>query len=65
MNVRFSALAALSLRRFVGGRLYVLMKERYINHPDDPAYKDFLSRYDSILSDFEKSIIPFLVQADI
>ncbi len=65
LNVRFSALAALSLRRFVGGRLYVFMKARYITQPDDPAYTAFLEQFNNILSDFEKSIVPYLVQADI
>jgi len=65
LNVRFSALAALSLRRFVGGRLYVMMKEKYIVQQDDPAYQQFLSQYAGMLSSFEGSIVPFLVQADI
>jgi hypothetical protein len=65
LNMRFSALAALSLRRFVGGRLYLFMKERYIANVEDPTYTDFLAQYDSLLSSFEQSIVPFLVQADI
>jgi hypothetical protein len=63
--MRFSALAGLSLRRFIAGRLYLLMKEHYITRSDDPAYREFLSRYDSILSSFETSVVPYLVQADI
>jgi hypothetical protein len=65
INVRFSALAALSLRRFVGGRLYVLMKEKYITQMEDAGYKEFLTEFDSLLSTFEQSIVPYLVQADI
>lgn len=65
VNMRFSALAALSLRRFVGGRLYLLMKEKYITQIEDPRYKEFLAEFDSLLSTFEQSIVPFLVQADI
>jgi hypothetical protein len=65
MNVRFSALAALSLRRYVGGRLYVLLKAQYIAHPDDGAYVEFLSRFSSFLSSFENSVVPYLVKADI
>ena len=31
LNLRYSALAALSLRRFVSGRLYVMLKAKYIS----------------------------------
>ena len=65
MNVRFSALAALSLRRYVGGRLYLLLKAQYIARPDDGVYVEFLSRFSSFLSSFENSIVPYLVKADI
>jgi hypothetical protein len=65
INVRFTALAALSLRRYVGGRLYLFMKERNITHPNDSTYQDFLSEFSSFLADFEKSITPYLVKADI
>jgi hypothetical protein len=65
MNVRFSALAALSLRRYVGGRLYLFLKAQNIAHPDDPAYGEFLSRFSTLLSSFENSIVPYLVKADI
>ena len=65
LNMRFSALAALSLRRFIGGRLYLFMKERYIATAKDPTYTEFLAEYDSLLLTFEQSIVPFLVQADI
>ena len=33
LNVRFSALAALSLRKYVVGRLYLFMKTHYITQP--------------------------------
>jgi hypothetical protein len=65
MNVRFSALAALSLRRFVGGRLYLLEKEQFITKLDDPAYREFLTDFQGFVTTFEQSIVPFLVQADI
>jgi hypothetical protein len=65
MNVRFSALAALSLRRYVGGRLYLFMKAQNIARPEDTAYGEFLSRYGALLSSFENSIVPYLVKADI
>jgi hypothetical protein len=65
VNLRFSSLAALSLRRYVGGRLYLFMKERNITHPSEGSYQDFLSKFSSLLADFEKSIVPYLVKADI
>ena len=53
------------LRRFVSGRLYLNMKERYIAKEDDPAWTSFLSRYTTLLGQFEQSIAPHLVEADI
>jgi hypothetical protein len=65
LNLRYSALAALSLRRFVAGRMYLFMKEQYITRLDDPAWRSFISRYNAFLSSFEESIAPRLVAADI
>ena len=65
LNYRFYSLAALSLRRFIAGRMYLTLKARYIATPDDPAWKDFLVKYDAFLSSFEQSIAPQLVNADI
>jgi hypothetical protein len=65
LNLRYSTLAALSLRRFVGGRLYLFMKSQYISRPDDAAWTGFLSRYQDLLAGFEQSIVPFMAEADI
>ncbi|MGD0724191.1 MAG: FecR family protein [Spirochaetia bacterium] len=65
LNARYFSLAALSMRRFVAGRLYVLLKSRYITNPGDPTWTQFLSRFDNFLSSFEQSIAPQLVVADI
>jgi hypothetical protein len=65
LNLRYSTLAALSLRRFVGGRLYLFMKSQYITQPADPAWTGFLTRYQELLAGFEKSIVPHMVEADI
>ena len=65
LNVRYSGLAALSLRRFVAGRLYLFMKARFIAEPEGTQWTDFLQRYDALLAGFEKSISPVLVEADI
>jgi hypothetical protein len=65
LNERFFSLAALSMRRYVAGRLYLYMKARTIANPDDPHWHDFVSRYNDLLSLFEQSISPQLVAADI
>jgi len=65
LNLRYSALAALSLRRFVAGRMYLFMKERYITRLDDPAWTGFMTRYAAFLASFEQSVVPRLVTADI
>jgi hypothetical protein len=65
LNLRFYSLAALSMRRYVAGRMYVLMKARYIGRPDDPAYAAFKAGYDNLLAVYEEFIIPHLVAADI
>lgn len=65
LNYRFYSLAALSLRRFVAGRMYVTLKARHIANPDAPEWKDFQEKFSSFLSTFEQSIAPRLVNADI
>jgi hypothetical protein len=65
LNLRFYSLAALSLRRWVGGRLYLFMKSRHITSPADTVYTDFIGRFERLLASFEGSIAPQLVEADI
>ncbi len=65
LNRRYFALAALSLRRFVTGRIYLLLKSQYIVHPQDTVYTAFLSQYRRFLAAFESDIVPHLVEADI
>jgi hypothetical protein len=65
LNLRYHALAALSLRRWVGGRLYAFQKAIFIASPGDAGYDDFLARYKDFLAAFELSIAPYLVEADI
>jgi hypothetical protein len=64
LNVRYFALAGLSLRRFVGGRLYVLVKARNMAGSDE-AYRRFADRFAFLLDGFERTIVPYLVEADI
>ena len=65
LNLRYYALAALSLRRYVAGRMYVLLKSRFITRLDDSVYVEFTARFNEFLSRFERSIVPQLVAADI
>ncbi len=65
LNVRYNALSALSLRRFVLGKMYMNMKTRFIFDQDAPEYRDFTLLYEDILGDFEERIVPHLVATDI
>ena len=65
LNYRFYSLAALSLRQFVAGRMYITLKARYITNPDAQEWKDFLDKFNSFQATFEQSITPRLVNADI
>ena len=65
LNVRYFALAALSLRRYVGGRLYKFMKSRYIAAPAESAWVEFRARFEQVLTGFERSVVPQLTAEDI
>ena len=65
LNIRYYSLAALSLRRFVTGRIYLELKARYITHLNNSKYRNFIETYNNFLESFEDSIVPFLVDADI
>jgi hypothetical protein len=65
MNSRYYALSALSLRRFVLGKMYTELKAAFLLRPADPAYTGFLIVYDELLSEFEAFVVPRLVPADI
>jgi hypothetical protein len=64
-NLRHYSLSALSMRRFVLGRLYMEIKSRYITDTDNPVFLGFLSIYEEILELFENTVTPLLVEADI
>lgn len=64
LNYRYFGLAALEMRRFVGGRMYLLLKARYAAAPQDPLWTLFLEQYAVFVGEFEKSIMPVLVDAD-
>jgi hypothetical protein len=65
LNVRFNSLSALSMRRFVAGRMYLFMKTEYINNQNAKLYKDFLAVHKKVLSYFTKHVLQFVVDADI
>lgn len=65
LNVRYYALSALSMRRFVVGNMYAEMKTRFINDPDDERFIKFLKIYNRLLDDFEQLVVPHLTEADI
>ena len=65
LNYRYYAVAALSLRRYVGGRMYLLLKAGQIRNPEDPSLNAFLERYREMLAAFEERIVPRLLEVDI
>jgi hypothetical protein len=65
LNIRYYALTSLSLRRYVLGGMYMEIKTRHPKGASDPALAPFLEAYARILKDFEASIVPQLVEADI
>ena len=65
LNVRYHALSALSLRRYVMGKLYIIIKTNSIRDLDSREYRDFIDVYKSFLSRFETYIVPHLGERDI
>ena len=65
LNVRYYALSALSMRRFVVGSMYAEMKTRYINKLDDSDFDEFEKIYTRLLDKFEQISIPQINETDI
>ena len=65
LNVRYYALSALSMRRYIVGNMYAEMKTRNIKNLDNPAYREFEQLYKNLLEKFEKISIPRLNETDI
>jgi len=65
LNVRYFSLAALSMRRFVAGRIYLSIKTAYITDLANNIFIEFLENYNNLLANFEESIVSHLVEADI
>jgi hypothetical protein len=65
LNYRYYAVAALSLRRYVGGRMYLFLKAGRIREPADPSLLAFQEKYQQMLASFEEHIVPRLLDVDI
>jgi hypothetical protein len=65
LNVRYFSLAALSLRRYVAGRTYLLLKAKYITDYQNTIFSEYKKVLGELLDRFEKTIAPQLVEADI
>ena len=64
LNARYFLLAGFSMRRFVGSRMYVLLKNAHLDDPEDPAWVGFLGHYQGFLEQYESQIAQYLVDAD-
>jgi hypothetical protein len=64
-NMRFYALSGLSMRRYVLGRMYLLMSLEYLGAPNDPIYREFRAAYDEALEIYETRIVPVLDPTDL
>lgn len=62
INARYHLLAAAAMRRFVGARIYLLLKVRYLAAADAAEWKKFVDRYDVFLEEYESGIAAFLVE---
>lgn len=65
VTLRYWASSALSLRRYVLGRMYMSLKSSYISDLDDPNFQEFLDVYRRILDVYEKKVVPPLTDADL
>ncbi len=64
-TMRFYALSGLSLRRYVLGRMYLLLSLEYFDIPADTTYQGFLTAYDEALVIYESRIVPVLDPSDL
>ncbi|MBN2049013.1 MAG: FecR domain-containing protein [Spirochaetales bacterium] len=64
LNYRYYTLSALSLRRYIMTPLYVTMKTTYLSDQSADTYLSFLEVYQGLLEQYEKGVVPYLVEAD-
>ncbi|MCL2480751.1 MAG: FecR domain-containing protein [Spirochaetaceae bacterium] len=65
LNLRYYALSALSMRRYIVGNMYAEIKSRYITKLNDPVFIEFNSLYKEVLKKFEEISIPQINETDI
>ena len=58
LNYRYFGISASVMRRFVGSRMYLLLKAKYAATPDDPVWEGFVEKYAEFVEVFEESIMP-------
>ncbi|WP_319415200.1 FecR family protein [Marispirochaeta aestuarii] len=64
-NLRYFALTAFSLKRYVMASQFSLIKAQSLVNKNDETFKDFMAIYDRIILKIEDRIFNFLVQNDI
>ncbi len=65
INLRYYALSAFSLKRFVLGRMYIRLASMYITDQQNQLYRKFIEIYEKTVKTFNEEVVPLLVPADI
>ena len=65
LNLRYYALSAFSLKRFVLGRMYIRLASMYITDRTNTVYEKFMGAYRDTVRIFDEKVVPLLVPADI
>lgn len=63
ITLKYWAKSALSIRRYVLGRMYVSLKTAYFTDLENPVFLDFLKIYRRILTEYENKVVPRLTDA--
>lgn len=64
LNIRYFALSALSLRRYVMTGIYIRVVPAWRTVLTDQEYRTFLTVYGRAAEKFEEEVVPYLVDAD-
>jgi hypothetical protein len=64
LNARYFLLAGFWMRRFVGSRMYLQLKNAYLDDLENPIWLAFLERYEVFLGQYESQVAQYLVDAD-
>lgn len=65
LNLRSVVFWAVSMRRYIGGRIYLALKSDLLRTPEDPRWAGFLKGYKAFLSEFEAIVAPLLEPSDL